>query len=327
MGWVRIDDSFAQHPKVAGAGPLAMALQIAGICYCNQNLTDGFIPWAVAHRLLSWEFLGPQEEKGRKRFQIAVTSGMCGDDVTSEFVIRLLLEAGMWHEVDGGYVIHDYLDYQPSREQVLAEREQKQEAGRKGGLASARARAQAGGQAPAKASAQARAQAKANQVLKQNSSTSSSKTQAEFNPNPNPDPNTHPKIDPPNHRSQDGPDPIHPTSGVSRSRAKARPNGQQVSEEVKAITDFLRNELEANGIYMAPDWHLKSYQPAKRLLKKASLEELQECIRWCIGDPYWSKHLDSMAAVERAFPKWQLRGREPPAPPYHQPFQFEEDKT
>ncbi|HHY95890.1 MAG TPA: hypothetical protein GX513_12920 [Firmicutes bacterium] len=136
MPWVRIDEEFTQHPKLMRVGPLGIALQVAALCYCNKNLTDGFIPWAAARTLVPWEFLGPQEPQGRRRFQIGVTSGMAGEDVSPDFVIRLLVDAGIWQEVDGGYIIHDYLEYQPSREEVLAERERN----RKAGKASAEAR-------------------------------------------------------------------------------------------------------------------------------------------------------------------------------------------
>ncbi|HHW13456.1 MAG TPA: hypothetical protein GXX28_00810, partial [Firmicutes bacterium] len=135
MAWVRIDDHFAEHPKVLQVGPLGMALQIAALCYCNRNLTDGFIPWATARTLLSWEFLGEQEERGRKRYEIAATCGMAGETISSEFVIRLLLDAGIWEEVDGGYMIHDYDQYQPTKAEVLAKQAKRSEAGRKAAAA------------------------------------------------------------------------------------------------------------------------------------------------------------------------------------------------
>ena len=143
MTWVRIDEEFAQHPKIMQAGPLAMAMQVAALCYSNRNLTDGFIPWSVSRTLLSWEFLGAQESKGSKRFRVAVVSGMSGDDVTSDFVIEQLMAAEIWEEVAGGYQIHDFEDYQPTKEQVLKERTLKQAAGQAGGIAAAIARATA----------------------------------------------------------------------------------------------------------------------------------------------------------------------------------------
>lgn len=155
--WVRIDDDFSEHPKVAAAGPLAMAMQVAGLAYCNRNLTDGFIPAAKARGLISWESPGLRE--GSPPLQIAVTwSGELvggGEDVESRYVISLLLDAGMWEEVPGGYRIHDYDHYQPTRAQVEAERQQKRSAGQAGGQASARARARARAEAPAQAEPQA----------------------------------------------------------------------------------------------------------------------------------------------------------------------------
>lgn len=131
MTWVRIDDGFYQHPKVVAAGPLAMAMQVAALCYCNRNLTDGFVPWAVAQNLLSWEFMGATEsERGRPVFKIGLTCGMAGDDVTCQSVIQVLVGYGLWDEADGGFVVHDYLDYQPSKAEILALRETKSRAGK-----------------------------------------------------------------------------------------------------------------------------------------------------------------------------------------------------
>jgi hypothetical protein len=122
MPWIRVDDNFDEHPKFAKAGPLGIALWLAGLAYCNRNLTDGFIPWATAQSLISWSFI-TSEEKGEKVWTCDVGSGQFGDNVTCPFVINLLLEAGLWDQVPGGYRVHDFHDYQPSKSQVLAERE------------------------------------------------------------------------------------------------------------------------------------------------------------------------------------------------------------
>lgn len=115
MGWVRIDDGFPQHPKVAKAGPLGIAMQVAALCYCNRYLTDGFIPRGVVPGLLNLEGIAVHTWDGE------LFGG--GEDATWQLVVADLIEAGLWEEVEGGYRIHDYLDYQPSRQQVLAERQ------------------------------------------------------------------------------------------------------------------------------------------------------------------------------------------------------------
>lgn len=159
MVWVRLDDHFDENPKIAAVGPLGLALWTVGLAYCNRNLTDGFIPFNVANGLLSWEYLDPQDGTGRrKRWRVSVSSGMVGDDVSSERVIDLLVYAGLWEWDDerGGYYIHDYDHFQPTKADVEAERLAKQAAGRAGGQASALARAQAKAEATAQPLAQAK---------------------------------------------------------------------------------------------------------------------------------------------------------------------------
>jgi hypothetical protein len=44
MTWVRIDDSFPNHPKIIGLTDKAFRLYITALCYSNAYLTDGIIP-------------------------------------------------------------------------------------------------------------------------------------------------------------------------------------------------------------------------------------------------------------------------------------------
>ena len=129
MPWVRIDDGFARHPKIAAVGPLGMAMQVAGLCYCNRELTDGFIPRSVAATLIHWETEDP-DDGGYNAIGVLVDRGNLGGDASPAFqvdwthVADLMVKHGVWEQVPGGYRIHDYSDYQPSKEQVLREREQ-----------------------------------------------------------------------------------------------------------------------------------------------------------------------------------------------------------
>ncbi len=128
MPWVRIDEHFADHPKVQQAGPLALALHVAALCYCNRFLTDGFVPEAKAKTLL--------------------------DVPDPDATVRALVSVGLWEKAASGYQIHDYLDYQPSKQSVTSERAKKKAAGEAGGKASAQARSQAGASAGTSASGQ-----------------------------------------------------------------------------------------------------------------------------------------------------------------------------
>ncbi len=113
MAWVRIDENFSNHPKTLQVGPLGMAMQVAALCYCNKYLTDGLLPTSAVPNLLNLNdiFNAVNNE--------LVT---CYENVTYSVVVKKLTDSGLWEEVSGGYLIHDYFDYQPTKQKVILER-------------------------------------------------------------------------------------------------------------------------------------------------------------------------------------------------------------
>lgn len=93
-------------------------------------------------------------------------------------------EHGLVEEIEGGWQIHDYLDWNPTAEQALAKRAARAEAGRKGGEAKAARRQNGGTELPA---SQANDLASASQVAKQKPTPSPS-------PSPSPSPDQIPEI-------------------------------------------------------------------------------------------------------------------------------------
>jgi len=93
--WVRLDDGMAHHPKFVQSGPEAMALFVAGLCYCNRYRTDGLIPKLVLPCLLP----GLSEQRA------------------IELALRLATNARRpsWIDVGDHYRVHDYEVYQPTR--------------------------------------------------------------------------------------------------------------------------------------------------------------------------------------------------------------------
>lgn len=125
MPWAKFDDGCSDNLKTLtvwahGPGPLgaaAFGLDCRAIIYCARHLTDGFFARPV---LDSWF---PDR----------------ADDTPAQLV-TILEEARRWEPVDGGWQIHDFLEYNPSREDVEAERAEKSRAGAKGGKRSGEAR-------------------------------------------------------------------------------------------------------------------------------------------------------------------------------------------
>lgn len=137
MPWVKIDDHFDEHPKLAAVGPIGIALWVSALAYCNRNLTDGFVPMSVAQRLIDGRGIvldGHPKWDG---------NGESDPFLVSILTIEELVGVGLFEEVSGGYRIHDYADYQPTKVEILADRAQKVAAGQAGGIAAAKARAKA----------------------------------------------------------------------------------------------------------------------------------------------------------------------------------------
>lgn len=91
MPWFKVDDTLYSHPKWVAAPLSARGLWTSAGSWCASHLQDGFVP----------------------RHALALF-GARARDATE------LVRVGLWDEVDGGWMFHDWLDLQPSREDVLA---------------------------------------------------------------------------------------------------------------------------------------------------------------------------------------------------------------
>lgn len=129
MGWIKLDDGFLDHPKFIEAGPLAAYLNICAIAWCNRNRTDGEIPRGQVPRLVNFEGFAHHMWQGE------LVGG--GEDAEPYEIAAELVSVGLWEPTDKGWRIHDYLDWQASREEIEAARQQRVEAGRRGGRARA----------------------------------------------------------------------------------------------------------------------------------------------------------------------------------------------
>jgi hypothetical protein len=82
MAWLRLDDKFAQHPKVSGLSDRAFRVHVETMVYCAAYGTKGRIP-AAALKLAGATKKQTQE----------------------------LVNAGLWDENGVGLIVHDFEIY------------------------------------------------------------------------------------------------------------------------------------------------------------------------------------------------------------------------
>lgn len=179
MPWVKLDDAILDNPKILAAGPLGFALHVAAICYCARNLTDGFLPTAKAANLLDLSGVHCDRANPCGRPQYGMPTSMSGNAVDVADVIDSLVELELWHVVPGGFEVHDFLEYNPSRAKVEADRQQAKEQRSEAGKASAAKRKQRNAQREPNETS-TRSQREPNET--------STKKERKSNPDPDPDP-------------------------------------------------------------------------------------------------------------------------------------------
>lgn len=91
--FLKILADIAKQHKFIEAGPVASWLWLAGVGHCRLSSTDGFIPKLVVPTLVP---------------------GMKGAFAHAAALVRV----GLWDEVVGGYLVHDYFDFNPSRAEL-----------------------------------------------------------------------------------------------------------------------------------------------------------------------------------------------------------------
>lgn len=153
--WFRVDDKFHSHNKVRKVladDPAALALWVVAGSWSSDNLEDGFVP----DHQLPW----------------LIPTG-------ADALAQKLVAARLWRRVRGGYQFHDFTDWNKCREQVLAEREARSEAGRKGGTNSGKTRSKSQANASTSDSANAKQKRTHTRPDQEESSTNSLSSDAD----------------------------------------------------------------------------------------------------------------------------------------------------
>jgi hypothetical protein len=106
MAFVKIETSVARNRKFVKAGPAPSWLWLCGLLYCQEGLTDGFIPTEALG------YLGVKNPR-----QLA----------------SHLVTAGLWHVTEGGWQVNDYLAHNKSAAEVRRVQGVRHDAGAEGG--------------------------------------------------------------------------------------------------------------------------------------------------------------------------------------------------
>lgn len=99
--WFQTETRVRTHPKMVKAGRAASWTWVCGNCYAKDQMTDGFIPDGMLASLVPGASLRDLKKDA-----------------------DALVAAGLWDKVDGGYQIHDYLEYNDSKAEILAKQEE-----------------------------------------------------------------------------------------------------------------------------------------------------------------------------------------------------------
>lgn len=102
MGWVKLDDRFFTHPKIIDLSKDAKLVFLAGLTLASCQLTNGFLSDATVRAIMALVNIRRQNVSK---------------------IEHELDTKSLWKRVQDGYEIHDYLDYNPSSEQVREKRE------------------------------------------------------------------------------------------------------------------------------------------------------------------------------------------------------------
>lgn len=111
MSWARLDDRYDDHPKVRAVwrrSRAAAALHVHAITYCARHETDGHI---------TRDWIEDRIPNARER----------------DAALEALLDTGLFDaNGDGGFIVHDYLDFNPSRAEASEKRRKDSERKAKG---------------------------------------------------------------------------------------------------------------------------------------------------------------------------------------------------
>jgi hypothetical protein len=255
---VRIDGSLCTHPKTWTVLDLdAIGLWTLCLAYCADELTDGVVPAKYVQARVP-----RPDRKG---------------------VVKALMDAGWLERLeDGDYWVPQYLDHNPSREQVLKDQEAAEGRVEKARRAAAARWSDATGSATSNAPSNAGSNARPDaQGIRDKRGSSSTATNGE---------------------DQD---------------TFSRQESSEHREDVDRLCSLLAELVEANGTPAHRiDWPSESWRTEGRLLLDRDLRHLPQdqreakaaaLIRWCQKDLFWKANVRGMPKFRKQYDALRAR--------------------
>lgn len=251
MPWAKLDDRMPWSRKIQPLSDRAFRLYITGIAFCAAELTDGFISDANVALL--------PLKRGRT-------------DAARELVANKL-----WEEVEGGYMVHDFLDYNRSAARMKQERK-------------------------ATAARQARFKGKSNGV---SNGDGDAVTDGVTEPG-----------DPPIEEGGNGvsnaapsrPVPSRPSSSNEDEPSLRSVNPQPARDDVEQACQLLADLIERNGSKRPTI--TKGWRDAARLMidtDKIAFESVMGAITWSQDHHFWRSNILSMPTLRKQYNRLRLQ--------------------
>lgn len=116
MPWAKVDDKLHAHPKAARVGLEALGLHLLAMSYVAAYETDGHVPANF-----------PVEKAGEQAGELVQKLTAAPEGT-----------AGLWESNGDGWIIHDWLQYNPSKREAKQLAKVRARAGKAGGKAAAK---------------------------------------------------------------------------------------------------------------------------------------------------------------------------------------------
>ncbi|MFH0899051.1 MAG: hypothetical protein V2A73_00335 [Pseudomonadota bacterium] len=249
------------NQKVTDVSNDAKVLWIWALDYSADQLTDGIL----------------------QPYQVAMLAGILRlADFTP--IVKELIDAGLFEMANGNYMIHDYLKYNPSREEVLADRAEN-------------AKRQAEWQVKKKAEKQRYQEpdnSKPNTVSEAVSNAPANRCPV---PDPVPDPNTHAEVSPSG-------------NGAKRQR-QAQPTPRAPNAAYGLFAAYCRGlDIDPSKV---PRDSMGGYMKSATALLQAeyTADEVERCTRETKRQPFWQDKALHLRQVAQEIPQWKQSDGKP----------------